>query len=277
MRHTAASLAVISFIVVLGLSRIAFSEDFEGGVFSISPNDLQQSFGRPDPLPITRQFGVPRGPGSGIDIRAGVKAILDTMYDTGRVDSGSEFLPSTIALDGTKDARGRGRFHMSGEHTEVGVNLLAADVVGEPTAKATFDFRGNTVRLRTAYGVVGDDTKLIAGQLWTTFGDVQAQPYSILQDGSPAGAIFRRQAQLRFFRRCRHGFNISVAIENPTSDDFVLLDPVNDEPLQRYPDLVTYLSIFPKPWTDGKWGWGRVGFELARRHGGARDGAAVTA
>ena len=50
--------------------------------------------------------------------------------------------------------------------------------------------------------------------------------------------------------------------------------------LKKTPEFLIDYSVsvhFPEGVDGWQVGWGRVGFESARRHGGARDGAAVTA
>lgn len=187
------------------------------------------------------------------DFRAA--AVIDSIYDTGLVGSEPRFLPSTIALDGTAAARGRGKFQMTGTSTLVELGARAEGLAGRPRAYTTLDFvpavegfdvAGADVRLRDAFGVIDiiPGLTLVGGQTFTTFSDNRALPFSIVNDGTPAGAVFRRQAQLRLVRDRGNGFNTAIAIENPTSDDFVLPEPSgSDAPdrnvaLQRYPDVV---------------------------------------
>jgi hypothetical protein len=228
-----------------------------------NPNDLGQSFPQfsPQPSPEALDYGSEGAAKSlqvdayeggfipipllGLNLRASGRAVLDTFYDTGAMASSSSglFYPSTIAPDGTKAAQAAGRFQMLGTTSTVQLDLVASAVPGRPEAFTEFDFANSgegEVRLRKAFGVynVSPAAALIGGQLMTTFVDELTRPVSIVNDGTPAGAVLRRQALLRYFERLDNGFSRSLAIENPTSTDFVLPDPADDVRLQRMPDLV---------------------------------------
>jgi hypothetical protein len=134
---------------------------------------------------------------------------------------------------------------MTAAGSQVSIDLRAPGVSGVPQAYTEFDFVDASgaapanFRLRKAFGVVDlpNSARLIGGQLYTTFGAEDLRPFSIINDGTPAGAVFRRQPLLRYTVGDNVGLSRSIAIENPTSTDFTLLDPVNDTPLQRAPDL----------------------------------------
>jgi len=186
------------------------------------------------------------------------KAVVDLIYDTGLVGSGVLFRPSTVILDGTPEARGRGQFRASGSTSKVLFGLEANNVVGAPQGLAEFDFAGGPgdvefgvgdSRLLRAFGTVsvGPTSELLGGKDWTTFADAGALPFSAVTDGTPAGAVFRRQALLRYTRLHDNGLSHAIAIEDPTETDFVLPNPGapngpdRDIRLRRWPDLVARL------------------------------------
>ncbi|MGI9429349.1 MAG: hypothetical protein ACR2NM_11870 [Bythopirellula sp.] len=194
-----------------------------------------------------------------VKFRAGGTAIVDMTYDTGLVANSPLFRPAAIALDGTPESRGRGRFQLTGTSTLVTFEAAAESLPGKPRAYSNLDFvddvnliqsSGSKVRLRDAFGVfsLASNYDLVGGQTFTTFGDNRTLPFSLVNDGTPAGAVFQRQAQVRLTRLYQHGWNTSCAIEDPTNEDFVLptpsaaTDPNRNIRLQRYPDFITRLQ-----------------------------------
>lgn len=101
-----------------------------------------------------------------------------------------------------------------------------------------FYFLGaNDLRLRHAFG---EWENLLGGQTWSTFMDPAALPQSI-GDMTVAGGLFRRPAQFRYTIPLLDCLSAAVAVEEPVSTDFVVLDPANDVRLERWPNFVANL------------------------------------
>ncbi len=102
------------------------------------------------------------------------------------------------------------------------------------------DFLQNDIdpRLRHVYGEwKSGDVDVVGGQTWSTFMDPGSLP-QLVPITAPAGAIFRRPPLIRLSRQFREGLVGAIAFEDPASFDFTLVDPVNDQFLQRWPDFV---------------------------------------
>jgi hypothetical protein len=72
--------------------------------------------------------------------------------------------------------------------------------------------------------------------------DPATLPQALPETAQP-GSIFVRQGLFRVTRRVNDCVNIACALENPSSVDFTLPDPINDQPLQRWPDFVSRIQF----------------------------------
>lgn len=163
------------------------------------------------------------------------------IYDTGHVGSGSRLFPSTIALDGTRQARQRGHFQVSPNSTMLELSVASPDQ--RLRTDIQFDLF-DTVRVRQFRGQAADlpfGGILYGGSTYTTFMDEHAVPISIMADTTAAGAVYRIQPQLGYWIPVGRCWSTSVAIEHGPEKDSTLLDPVDDVRLYRYPDLVLRL------------------------------------
>ena len=179
-------------------------------------------------------------PGTDVSLRIGGYARGDAMYDTGFVGSGLLLFPSVVTLDGSPLAARRGRTQLTGSQSRLNFDAQAKTDLGRLRGFAEIDFLQDRTnpRLRHAFGEWKfDESDLIGGMTWSTFMDPAALPQTV-PETSAAGAIFRRQAQIRYTQRVTDCFNFSVAIEEPTSDDFTFPAPLTDQPLERWPDFV---------------------------------------
>jgi hypothetical protein len=241
--------------VILALMSQEVRAQFDDDFFSNNPNDPLQSFGLSEPEdprvlldrpPDAGAPGLADQPPSArtysafpVDFQFRGTAILDTMHNTGFIDDTPKYFPSQIALRGSPEALQRGRFEMSGESSEVMLNFAAPTLSQGARAQVTTRFTDTTPELRIAAGQVDvtTNTQLTGGITWTTFGHEKARPMSIINDGTPTGAVFRRQAQARFVMSNSNGFRFATAIENPISNDYVL--PAAAVALPRWPDFVS--------------------------------------
>jgi len=206
-----------------------------------NPNLL---FGNDARRPVGSALSVPNmGMEGGLPVIYGaatVAAQAAMAYDSGYVGSGIRLFPSTVALDGTNESRRRGRTQLSAEATQLAVTLSpAAEAANGVRADFQLDFFDG-VQLRLAKGQIAIGNGILyGGKTWTTFMDEYAVPTSISLDTTSAGAPFRRLAQIgySFPIRCSTRLKGFVAIEEPTSSDFSLVD-ATDERIERYPTIV---------------------------------------
>lgn len=103
------------------------------------------------------------------------------------------------------------------------------------------------MQIRHAYGTwrIGSGT-LTAGHTWSTAMDLGVLPEG-LTEPTLSGAIFQRQAQLRWSQPLTDRFTFDVALEDGTSADATIAAPWRAT--TRLPDLVAA----------AEWSWGRSG------------------
>ena len=166
-------------------------------------------------------------PGTATRLKLGGYVKLDAIYDFNEIGNRFDFLTPTIPT--TSDNGGRTTFHA--RQSRLFVDTRTPTSIGKLRTYIEVDFFGNanTLRLRHAYG---ETPHLLAGQTWTTFMDISANPFTLDFEGPP-GMVFRRQAQLRFKLPLTKQLKMAFAVENPSSAvDFVgggdNLDPSPD-------------------------------------------------
>lgn len=98
---------------------------------------------------------------------------------------------------------------------------------------------GYQLRLRHAYGELdGDWGKLLAGQSWSTFMDLDALPETIDFNGHGSSA-FMRQAQIRYTAKLGAAGELAVAFENPhTISDPSVFRAQTGVNIDKRPDLI---------------------------------------
>ncbi len=185
-------------------------------------------------------------PGTDVSFRIGGYARAEMIYDSGYVASGTLLVPSTIALDGSPLAQRRGQTTLTANHSRLNFDAQASTDFGKLRGFIEFDFyapQATQPRLRHAYGEWKfDNFELLAGQTWSTFMDPATLPQALPETAQP-GSIFVRQGIFRLTRRVNDCVNIACALENPSSVDFTLPDPINDQPLARLPDFVSRIRF----------------------------------
>ena len=163
-------------------------------------------------------------PGTNTSVKFGGYAKLDAIYDTNGHDA--QFANfATIPLEGSAADNRNGAFNMHARQSRLNMETRTPTSIGEMKTFLEFDFfgtaRGNAnttngegMMLRQAYGQVG---KVMAGQTWSNFMDLDAYPESIDYIGS-AGLTFVRQAQIRYTDSIDDKLSYAVAIESPNAD-----------------------------------------------------------
>lgn len=163
-------------------------------------------------------------PGSETSITLGGYVKLDAIYSDRSAGVGStadqEYEAGAVPVGPTAGANERGQLKLHARQSRVFGKTSTPSAWGELSTYVEFDLFGvagnesvsnsHGLRLRHAYGSLGG---LLIGQTWTTFSDVAAYPETVDFGGS-AGAIFARQAQVRWSQRFDGG-QWAVALENP--------------------------------------------------------------
>lgn len=158
-------------------------------------------------------------------------------YDSNAEGREALFLPSTLGA-GRDDIDGS--TSLTAELTRL--NFDARGTVGKARMRGylEYDFSGDLFKWRHGYlSLDVDSNQLLAGKYWSNFMDLGVLPEGL---GEPtlSGAIFSRQAQFRYTRRLG-GNSLSVAVEDPLSNDIVAADPIQSR--TAYPDLTASYSI----------------------------------
>ena len=186
-------------------------------------------------------------PGTDVSLRIGGYARGEMIYDTGYVAAGTLLVPGTVALDGSPLAQRRGQTTLTANHSRLNFDAQTSTDFGKLRGFIEFDFyapQATEPRLRHAYGEwkFDNDFELIAGQTWSTFMDPATLPQALPETAQP-GSIFVRQGLFRVTHHVNDSVNLAFALENPGSFDFTLPDPINDQPLQRWPDFVSRIQF----------------------------------
>ena len=188
-------------------------------------------------------------PGTNTSLRVGGFVHLDGIFDFNPIGSTTDFVTSTIPLDGSTgdntrfSIRQSRLFVRSATPSDYGdvVTYLEWDFFKRRDEDAVFpspDFN-----LRQAYVQVGN---WMLGQTWSTFMDPTVFPIVIDYRG-PNAMVYLRPAMVRWNPELTDCLSMAVAIESPASD-VTLLDDY--QPSQPAPDLASNVR-----WEDH---WGHV-------------------
>jgi hypothetical protein len=183
---------------------------------------------------------------TGLLFRAAVTGSVQAWYDTGFVGAGAEGSPETIEIDGTTPSR-RGFFDMAEANATFKFDLQSSfeeSEVEQVQAYLEPIIQDGDITVRHVFGRAKISTiNVLAGKYWTAWGDEGTIPKSLLVDAFPTGAIAEQTpAQLRFAVPFESGWVATMAIQEPTSDDFAVSTDAVD--LQRAPELAGRLRYF---------------------------------
>jgi len=159
-------------------------------------------------------FTIP-GTDAALKIGGQVRTSLIRNLDPLNVDD--RFLTAGIPVGESDIEAGRGpRVNITAKWSRFNFDMRAPTDVGSMRAfiEADFGGDGNTLRLRHAYGQYW---KLLIGQTWSTLVDLRAVPEELDFEGLNA-KIQPRQAQVRFNQVWDSGWNLAVAMENPSPE-----------------------------------------------------------
>jgi hypothetical protein len=110
----------------------------------------------------------------------------------------------------------QGRFFLQATQSRIGFELSSATSGGLVFGRIEADFRGpgDAFRLRHAYG---EYWRVLAGQTWSNFSDVEAIPVTVDFEGPPSSNSVRTP-QIRYTQTASDSTSWSVALEAPKAD-----------------------------------------------------------
>ena len=196
-----------------------------------------------------------RIPGTKTSFQIGGYIQLDAIFDSDRIDNKDAFVINAIPTGGEKTGAGNSNF--SARQTRLFLKTQTpTSTWGDLVTYLEIDFFGTDgaePRIRHAYGQVGNELQLLAGQTWSAFQDATIFPATLDFQGPP-GIVTNRRPQVRvrrdFGEGAWNGKWIAVAaIEDPSSD---ITTPAGFAGAESspYPDLAGNLRYQPE--------WGHV-------------------
>lgn len=182
-----------------------------------------------------------RVPGTETSFQIGGYIQLDAILDSDRVGNDDAFVVSSIPTGEDREGAGDTNFSIRQTRLFLKTQTPTEDWGGLVTYLELdfFGTDGAEPRIRHAYGQIGTDDQLLAGQTWTAFQDATVFP-STLDFQGPAGIITSRRPQVRW----RHAFNDAwtsvLSVEDPNSD-ITTPGGLEGEESTPYPDLAANL------------------------------------
>ncbi len=156
----------------------------------------------------------------------------------------------------------KGKFNMTARQSRLGVKTVTPTEMGMLRTKVEADFvkspdgsdanldtnlllNNYVFRLRHAYGELdGDWGKLLAGQTWSTFMNLDTMPETIDFNGH-ASSAFIRQPMIRYTANFDNAGSLAVAIENPANvivwNDGTSVQTTPN--IDKQPDLIANWSL----------------------------------
>ena len=155
-------------------------------------------------------------PRTNISIQVGGFAQLDAIADNHQIGSKFSFIVSSIPTSN----EGAGQTNFSVKQTRLFVKTEAPTALGPLITYVEGDFFSSSdtnLRLRHAYGQIGDKHQLLAGQTWTTFMDASTYP-AIFDYQGPNGMVLVRQPLVRYTEQFSDALRWQIALESPSPD-----------------------------------------------------------
>jgi hypothetical protein len=153
-------------------------------------------------------------------VKLGGYVKLDLLHDFNQIGSTDSFDPRTIPTSFDPSVPDQNT-QMQAKQTRLNLDISSSGPF-HVFVEGDFFGSGNSFRLRHAYGEMklDDDDKLLGGQTWTTFMDVDGMPET-LDFESPTAFPQVRLAQARFTRDLGGGSYWAVSVEDPANDVLV--------------------------------------------------------
>jgi len=154
----------------------------------------------------------------GTDVSLGVGGFVKVLayYDSDANERSPDFTPAELA----PNESGGGTYGMTAGVSRLFLDGRAATSRGDLRGYIEVDFNGPSVlKLRHSYlRVRMARIDLRAGQTWSTFMNASVKP-DLLGEVATSGIAELRQTQIRFTSHASKSLHLSVALENPSSND----------------------------------------------------------
>lgn len=184
-----------------------------------------------------------RIPGTSVSIQVGGFVQLDAITDSNAIGSKDSFVVSSIPTD----AETAGQTNFSVRQTRLFVRTEAPTSWGPLVTHVEGDFfgpDGTDLRLRHAYGQIGEQHQLLAGQIWTTFMDASVYP-AIFDYQGPNGMVLVRQPMVRYTEKLQDDVQWQIALEDPNPDVSAAPAQVGND-TAVWPDLTSNVRWSPE-------------------------------
>ena len=150
--------------------------------------------------------------GSDLRMRIGGYVKADFLYDVDGTTDKSQFLMSTIPVEGETAFDNEGYLAFFARETRVNVDIRRTkegEIPLQLFVEGDFFNDQNRFRLRHAYITAGD---FIFGQTWTTLSFLESMAFMI--DFAAGDALFGgRSAQIRYQKKLNKGYQLSIGLE----------------------------------------------------------------
>jgi len=175
---------------------------------------------------------------------------VDVIHDFDKIASPAKFVAKDIVVDGQPSGEPSSRTTFSANASRFVIASATPTDYGKLSTFISMDFFGNSTdaspdpRLRQAWGQLDNffwGGGLRAGQAWSTWNDVPAQPETLDFEG-PNGLQQTRQPLVRWSRDFQNEYTLWAAAENP---DYSI---ANGKEKSAWPDTIVSLN-----W-HGSWG-----------------------
>lgn len=157
-----------------------------------------------------------RIPNTNISIQVGGFAQVDAIFDNHQIGSKDSFIVSSIPTSN----EGAGQTNFSVKQTRLFLKTEAPTPIGPLVTYVEGDFFSSsdtTLRLRHAWGEIGDKHQLLGGQTWTTFMDASTYP-AIFDYQGPNGMVLVRQPMVRYTENFGEDSHWQISLEDPNPD-----------------------------------------------------------
>jgi len=141
-------------------------------------------------------------------------------------------------LNNGADDQRKGKSNLTARVSRIGFKTYTPTEMGILRTKLEGDFVPGRLRVRHAYGEIdGDWGKLLGGQTWSTFMNLDAMPETVDFNGH-GSAAFVRQAMVRYTAKLGNYGELDFSIENPENLADGALGPQNSPNINTRPDLI---------------------------------------
>ncbi|SHO59496.1 hypothetical protein A8938_0132 [Algoriphagus zhangzhouensis] len=205
---------LIFLVPVSGFTQVITVQDSSKNQFVIPESDLKEDILKTAAEDLTSDQFVGSWPMFGTDLRMKIGGYLkaDLLYDFDGTTDKSQFLMSTIPVEGQDAYGNEGYVYFLAKETRVNIDIRRFSDNKIPLklfVEGDFFSTTNQFRLRHAYITAGD---FIIGQTWTTLSFLESMAFMI--DFAAGDALFGgRSVQIRYQKQVSEKVKIAAGLE----------------------------------------------------------------